>query len=133
MDYHFFSTCAIVEAFPICYADSMREPRQRVILCGDTMFLEGIRVSLEAFQGVEVVLLDPSTDEQFENTGRVRPAAVIFDLSAIQPNSLFSLLQQTDLLLIGIDPETHQALVWSGRQAGAVMAGDLIRIIQQKE
>jgi hypothetical protein len=58
---------------------------------------------------------------------------VVFDLGASRPDFLFPLLQQPGLLLIGIDPETHQALVWSGRQAPAVASADLIGIIKQKE
>jgi len=36
---------------------------------------------------------------------------------------------QPGLLLIGIDPETHQVLVWSGRQATATAAADLLQMI----
>jgi hypothetical protein len=58
-------------------------------------------------------------------------ASVRADLEAKRPDILFPLLQQAGLLLMGIDPETHQALVWSGRQAPAVAAANLIGIIQQ--
>ena len=50
-------------------------------------------------------------------------------MEAIQPELLLSLFQQPGLLLIGIDPETHHALVWSGRQAAAVDAADLVQVI----
>jgi hypothetical protein len=36
-------------------------------------------------------------------------------------------------VLIGIDPDTRQALVWSGRRSAAVAAADLIGIFQQTE
>jgi len=58
------------------------------------------------------------------------PAAVIFDLGAVQPDFPISLLQQPGLLLIGIDPETHQALVWSGRQEAAVVTSDLVSVFR---
>ncbi len=35
--------------------------------------------------------------------------------------------------LVGINLETHQALVWSGRQAAAVVTADLMEILQDKE
>ena len=50
-------------------------------------------------------------------------------MEAIQPELLLSLFQQPGLLLIGIDPETHQALIWSGRQEAAVAAADLVQVI----
>ena len=58
---------------------------------------------------------------------------MIFDTAAVQPDFPSSLLQQPDLLLIGINPETHQALVWTGKQAAAVDAADLLSVIRQKD
>ena len=61
------------------------------------------------------------------------PAALIFDLGAVQPDFPLALLQQPDLRLIGIIPETHQALVWSGRQAAAVGVADLVQVLVEGE
>jgi hypothetical protein len=62
-----------------------------------------------------------------------RPRAVLFDTVMRQPDFAVSLLrQQPNLLLIGINPETHQALVWSGRQAAAIEAADLLNVIRGK-
>jgi hypothetical protein len=58
------------------------------------------------------------------------PAALIFDLKAEEPDFPLALLQQPGLLLVGIDPETHDVLVWSGRQATAVSAADLVAVIR---
>ena len=128
-DYHFFSTCVIVEPRSFCYAVCMMEKRQRVILFGDSLILAGVRASLEANPGIETLTLDQPLDGPLEELHRLRPAAVIFDLSAVQLDSLLSLLQQPDLLLIGIDPETHQVLVWSGKKASAEAATDLVNVI----
>jgi hypothetical protein len=54
---------------------------------------------------------------------------IIFDLEAVQPDFPLAMLQRPDLLLVGINPETHQALVWSGRHTAA----DLMEILQSKE
>ncbi len=40
-------------------------------------------------------------------------------------------LQQPELRFVGIDPETHQAVVWSGRHEAAVVAADLFNIVQE--
>jgi hypothetical protein len=104
----------------------MNGNRRRVILYGDTLILEGVRANLEAQPDFEVLVLD----RPLEELRRLSPAAVIFDVRATRPDFLLSLVQQPGLLLIGIDPDTRQALVWSGRQAAAVVAADLIGIIQ---
>ncbi len=97
------------------------------------MILAGVRAELEARLDFKILILDRPLDCPLEELQRLCPTAVIFDLKSNRPDFLFPLLQQPELLLIGIDPETHQALVWSGRQVPAVSAADLIGIIQQKE
>jgi hypothetical protein len=109
-----------------------KEPK-RVVVLGDTVFLLGVQASLAACPGLEVFNLEQPLEKPFEVLSRLRPDAVIFDLEVTQPDFLFSLLQQPGLLLIGVDPETHRALVWSRRQAPAAAATDLIGVIQQKE
>lgn len=111
----------------------MREKQQRAILYGDSLILAGVRADLSACPGLEIILLDQPLARPAEQICALRPDVVIFDLQAAQPDFPFCLLQLPDLLLIGLDPETHQALVWSGRQEAAVEARDLLEIIQNKK
>jgi hypothetical protein len=111
----------------------MNGNQRRVILYGDSLILEGVRANLEARPDFEILVLDRPLDRPQEELHHLCPAAVIFDMLATRPDFLLSLVQQPGLLLIGIDPETQQALVWSGKQAAAVGVADLIRIIQKKE
>ena len=106
------------------------QPR-RAILYGNSLILEGVRASLAALPGLEV--LDQPLDIPLEPDQTKGPTTVIFDLEAIQPDFLLTLLQQPGLQLIGIDPETHQAQVWSGRQVRVVVSADLIEIFQETE
>ena len=107
----------------------MDEKRQRVILYGDSLILDGVRASLETCPSIEVLVLDRPLAGSLEALHPLCPAALIFDLEAERPDFPLALLQQPGLLLIGIDPETHQVLVWSGRQATAVSAADLVGVI----
>jgi hypothetical protein len=109
----------------------MNGDRRRVIVAGESLILQGVRASLERRADLEVVLLVQPPEASPDGIGAYRPAVIIFDVSAIQPKLLHSLFQQPDLLLIGIDPETHQAHVWSGRQTPAVVAADLLEVIFQ--
>jgi hypothetical protein len=109
----------------------MSENQRRVILYGDSLILAGVRASLETCPDLQILLLDPSQDKPLEAIRACCPAAFVFERDAVQPDVPLSLLQQPDLLLIGINPETHQALVWSGRQEPAVVAADLLSIIHK--
>jgi hypothetical protein len=107
----------------------MNEQPRRVIVYGDSLILEGVRASLHKCPGLEVLVLHQPPEKLPDELRGYCPAILIFDMEAIQPEFLLSLFQQPGLLLIGIDPETHQALVWSGRHAAAVGAADLVQVI----
>lgn len=96
---------------------------------GDSLILAGVRASLEHCPDLQVVSLDPSLDTPIDAVRACCPATFIFDMDAVEPHFQLSLLQQPGLLLVGIDPETHQAVVWSGREEAAVVAADLINLI----
>ena len=103
------------------------DKRQRVILYGNSLIMDGVRASLDVYPCLEVLALDPPLNLP----EGVSPAAIIFDLTAAPPDFPSSYLQYTSLLLIGIDPAFHRALVWSGRQEIAIGIADLIGIIQR--
>jgi hypothetical protein len=107
------------------------EKRQRIILYGDSIILSGMRASLNAYPGLEVIVLDQPLAKPSEEIHAFNPTAVIFDLGSVQPDFPSSLLQQPNLLLVGIAPDTNQALVWSGQQTTATATADLIKIIQK--
>jgi hypothetical protein len=97
------------------------------------LILAGVRATLERYPDLQVLFLDSSLDKTLDAIRACCPATFIFDIDAIQPDFQLSLLQQPGLLLVGIDPETHQALVWSGREEAAVVAADLVKLICEKE
>jgi len=107
----------------------MDEKRQRVILYGDSLILDGVRASLATCPGIEVLVLDQPLDKPLETLHPLCPAALIFDLEAERPEFPLALLQQPGILLVGIDPETHQVLVWSGKPAPAAATADLLAVI----
>jgi hypothetical protein len=107
----------------------MRKEKRRVVLYGDTLILDGIRASLENCPGLEVLILDGSLDEPFEELRRLRPAAIIFDMGSVSTDFPLAILQQPNLLLIGIDPATDQMLLWSGEHSHALSMQDLVRAV----
>lgn len=111
----------------------MNESQRRVVLYGDSLILAGVRASLEQCPNLQVLSLDPTLDEPIDAVRACCPATFVFDLDAVRPDFQLSLLQQPGLLLVGIDPETHQAVVWSGREEAAAVAADLISLIDERE
>ena len=107
----------------------MNAYQRRAIVYGDSLILEGVRASLVKCPGLEVLVLHQPPEKLPDELRAHCPATLIFDMEAIQPELLLALFQQPGLLLIGIDSETHRALVWSGRQAAAVAAADLVQVI----
>lgn len=111
----------------------MNESRRRVVLYGDSLILAGVRASLESCPDLQVLFLDRSLEEPLDAIRAWCPATFVFDMDAVQPDFQLSLLQEPGLLLVGIDPKTHQAVVWSGREEAAVAAADLIRLIDRND
>jgi hypothetical protein len=105
-------------------------PRQ-VILYGDSLILEGVRAALADRPDVALLWLDPALKWPLETISARCPAVFIFDMAAVGTDFQVALLQQPGLRLVGIEPETHQAVVWSGRHEAAVVAADLFNIVQE--
>jgi len=108
----------------------MKEKRQRIIVYGDSVVLDGVRASLKHASQLEIISLDQPPASLAENLPDLHPQAVIFDLGSVSPDFPLALLHQANLVLIGIDPETHQALVWSERHLSEPSMQELVEIIQ---
>jgi hypothetical protein len=105
-------------------------PRQ-VILYGDSLILQGVRAALADLPDVALHWLDPALELPLDTIRDCCPAVFIFDMTAVGPDFQLALLQLPGLRLVGIEPETHRAVVWSGRHEAAVVAADLFNIVQE--
>jgi len=106
--------------------------RKLVIMYGDSVVLASAQASLCTSSNLEILALDKSCCNSAENLRHLHPDALIFELGSTSPDLPLSILHQPDMLLIGIDPETHQALVWSGRKSTAIDTAELLGVIQGK-
>jgi hypothetical protein len=102
---------------------------KKVVLYGKSLVISTIGASLHDCRHLQVLVVDPALPDANQQLEALEPDAVIFSLGAAQPESLLSFLQLPDVLLIGVDPETQQALVWTARQSAAVAAMDLVSLI----
>lgn len=106
---------------------------RKVIIYGDSLILEGVRARLEVCADIKIFSLNPLCISLEKEIMAQNPSALIFDTTACHSVFPGFLLHQPDFLLIGIDPGTHQALVWSSRQATAINAADLLNVIRQDD
>ncbi len=105
--------------------------RRRVVLCGRSVILGTLRVSFERYPDLEVVCLSSPFPLEAELSS-LAPDVILFDAQTGRPEAAFSLLGTCPgLLLIGIDPSTNQALLWSGRHLRELSTQDLVQVMSE--
>ncbi len=109
----------------------MKEKRQKVLFYGNTLVLAGMQASMEACPGLEVIVLDgPAAEAEL-----LAPdlGVVVFDMGAIHSEFLLTQMEaQPELLLIGIDPESHEVLL-AGQEAGSIALDRILQIVRGRE
>ena len=106
------------------------EKKQRVIVYGNTVVLAAIEASINLDRGCEVVPHPWPMDRQALCT--LDPDVVIFELDAVPSEFPYTLSRERPgLLLIGIDPETNKAFLWTGEQAEGWASQDLAQAIHR--
>ncbi len=108
----------------------MTPERPRVIVFGDSVILAGLQASLGISPDMELIILDPTQVHSLSELDSLHPAAVIYELGSLPLDFFQTVLQQADLLLIGIDPETNRAMFWCGREGSRLSSEILAHVIR---
>jgi DNA-binding NarL/FixJ family response regulator len=105
--------------------------KTRVIFCGESLVLAGLQAILNQDSSIEVVAQTlPSSASQL---CEMQPEVIIYDTNALQPGFRELLAAELPgLLLIGIDPDSHQVTLWSGRRMRELSSRDLVEIIHRE-
>ena len=107
--------------------------KRRVLLYGRSLILGTVGTSLQQSPHLEIVSLAPPLPT-VQELGALTPDVIIFDVEAARPEFAISLLEvRPSLLLIGLDPGSNQALLWSGRQVSELSTQDLVQVITQND
>jgi hypothetical protein len=105
-------------------------PKIRVAVCGSSLYMAGLAVSLQANRDVEVTRIPANTTALSQSVDELAPALVAFDLGEMPGDLAISLLRdRPELTLIGFDPASDRMLVLSGRQEQPVSATELLLAI----
>ena len=107
---------------------------QTVVLIGNSLLMSSIGASLQDCAGLQVLTVDAQVYDAAHRLGALQPDVVLFDLGAAQRDFAMTLWKaQPDLLLIGVDLATNQALVLSGHRTRAYTTEDLLQVIQRHD
>ena len=103
--------------------------KKRVLVYGNSIILGIVRISLLEVPDLDVVsLMEPHNEAQWINS--ICPDVIIFDIAGPKPEGvLYLLLNDPNLLLIAINAENDQIMVWSGENGRVSSIQDLVRTI----
>lgn len=93
--------------------------------------LAGLQSILDKDPSIHVVAqkLPPSACQLRE----MQPEVIIYDTNTLQPGFRDLLAAELPgLLLIGIDPDSHQVTLWSGKRLSELSSRDLVDIIHRE-
>jgi len=102
-----------------------------VVLFGNSLALSGVGASLEANPGLRIVRVD-EVDASAAALREPEPDVVVFDLATAQPDVLALWRRHPQVLPIGVDLLTQQAVVFSRQSARALTTDDLLRVIETR-
>lgn len=117
--------------------------QQKIILYGNSLVLAGIFANLRANlpqyahrgaddnspANLEFELASLDSAAAPAELLSLNPRVVIFDMQSVQPEIIQSQTQALpDLLLIGVDPESHQVLL-AGEAASSISPNQIVQII----
>jgi hypothetical protein len=104
---------------------------RRVALCSDSLFLAGIALDLQKRSNIQVKTLDIASQQSRECLKDYDPHAILFDLAAIDPHFIFSILSQAPhVLVLGLDFSSKQVLMLSSQWCAGLTLGDLAHMIE---
>jgi hypothetical protein len=103
----------------------------RVLLCGKSLFISGLKASLESKPGLKLQLVDAQTEHILDRIHTWKPEVLILEIGLFQ--SAFSLALLHDfpqLKIIGLDIEDNRLLVFSGHASREPTPEKLLQVIE---
>ncbi len=101
----------------------------RILLCGNSLVIEGIGARLRTEAGFDVVR-DSRTLPSGGDLKVLDPEVIIFDIEKPGHTAVFSALENNpDLVLLGVSSDANVVRVWSGRRYEELSVSELAALI----
>lgn len=108
----------------------MGEKNRIVVLYGNSLLISSIAASLESQPRLRVHQINAPGADLARHLESLSPDVLVFDMTTAKPDDAVTLLSQHPRLsLVGIDPDSRQMLLWSGRHVRALTVQDLVQAI----
>ena len=99
--------------------------KRRVILAGKSIILGAVWASLARYPQLEIMAQVARPEAAALQA--LTPDVILFDVAAGLPEGAFALLQQRpNLLLLGLNPDDDQLLLWRSAQRRVASAEEIV-------
>jgi hypothetical protein len=104
------------------------DSQHKVLFYGNSLVLAGVQATFNSYPGFETIALDqPTTQTELRV---LNPKVVVFDMGALESEFVLAQMQELPgLLLIGVDPESHDVLL-TGQAACSISLEQLTQIVR---
>lgn len=104
------------------------DSQHKVLFYGNSLVLAGVQATFNADPGFETIALDqPTTQTELLV---LNPTVVVFDMGALESEFLLAQMQALPgLLLIGVDPESHDVLL-TGQAICSISLEQITQIVR---
>jgi hypothetical protein len=99
-------------------------------VCGCSLFLAGIKISLQAREGMRVRRLGDSLAESFGEIKMLFPHVVIFEMNAVEQSAIANIMRKIPhTMLIGLEAESESITVFSASEQRVSSMDELAKMI----
>lgn len=103
---------------------------KRVLLCGNSLFVSGLQVSLRGDPGLVIQQIDPTEKCIHEQVKLWNPDVVIFEKALLEEKVSLSILNDVpQIRIISLDLDENRLLVLSGSTSEHPSTEDLLQVI----
>ena len=104
------------------------DSQHKVLFYGDSLVLAGVQATFKGYPGFETITLDQPTSQK--ELLVLNPTVVVFDMGALESEFLLAQMQEMPgLLLIGVDPESHEVLL-TGQAVCSISLDQIMQIVR---
>ncbi|MBI5652891.1 MAG: hypothetical protein HZC40_20950 [Chloroflexi bacterium] len=100
-----------------------------IVVYGNSLALAGIAIALRHNPALKVVTIETDSAKSAEQLGAIGPDVIIFDRAQADANLLARAQQRGVRLVIGVDANSDQMLLYTAQRSRATTMQDLARAI----